>query len=49
MEYEKLQNMSLDFEKQFNIKVTDPTDINIRKCIEKLEKDLNDFQKRIIM
>lgn len=49
MEYEKLTNLSLDFEKQFLVNVTDRTDINIIKQIERLENDLKDFNKRVIM
>ena len=49
MEYEKLTNISLNFEKRFSVNVTDRTDINIIKQIEKLENDLKDFNKRVIM
>ena len=45
--YNKLASMSLDFEKQFDVKVTDNTDINIKRQIEKLENDLASFNKKI--
>lgn len=49
MEYERLTNISSDFEKHFSVNVTDRTDINIIKQIERLETDLKDFNKRVIM
>lgn len=45
--YNKLASMSFDFEKQFDVEVTDNTDINIKRQIEKLENDLASFNEKI--
>ena len=49
MDYERLKNMSSDFEKIFDVKVSDITDINIKKQIEKLNYDLSNIKDKIIM